>query len=172
MSCKITQSLAFVIKKTFTKRFICSYIKISHMYFICGHQQLVFVHSTSVSSQNNITHHQPTNKTLEQDGSKTCLVLYCVVTSRLSPVCRNHRSLTWCRLTSLKTKRACSKEIWNTICGVYLYFLFQLEFNNYMILCNWLAHFFCVFCILYFFVFIVLILIYVYVNFCKLWQML
>ena len=54
--------------------------------------------------------HQHTDATLETDHSKTCLAVYCVVTSWLSSVCRSHRSLTWRRLTSRETKRACSEQ--------------------------------------------------------------
>ena len=94
MMYEITSSLVFVIKQRPQIVFICSYIKISRINFTCGHQQLVFIHSTSASSQHNATHHKHMKATLEQDDSKTCLAVYCVVTSGLSTVCRSYHSLT------------------------------------------------------------------------------
>jgi len=60
LSCEITPSLAFVIRKPFKKCF---------RLFL---HELVFVYSNSANSQHNTTHHKHTNATLEQD-SKTCL---------------------------------------------------------------------------------------------------
>jgi len=97
-------------KATFTKCFhLFLYQNITYVFHLWP-SKLVFVHLTSASSHHNTTHHQHTNATLEQDDSKTCLPVYCVLTSGLSTVCRSHRRLTRRRLTSFKTKRACSEH--------------------------------------------------------------
>jgi hypothetical protein len=91
------------------------------MYFTCGHQQLVFVHSNSVSSQHNTTHHQQTNATLEQDDTKTCLAVDLCV-DFMVVICVQKSPQSNMMPTDITGDQTCmfrTEQIWSTMtCGV------------------------------------------------------
>jgi len=109
MSCEITPSIAFVIKKTVTKCF--------HLFL---NQNITYVFHVSPSTTcvcpsdfSKLATQLTTSIRARHSNMKTAksawLLLVCWLQG-CQTVCRSHRSITWCRLTSRENERACSEQ--------------------------------------------------------------